>query len=174
MTHLCDHFENDSSWCNAAKFSTDQFIRFQQSYEQLDGDKQKAYIASCITLTQTNNGHSGYKGKKKYTSQYYLSSACTENLRCCETVFRSVYIVGERALRRIVRCKFEGIPVYKQSGNHTHHRNQYGSPISEKQWKQLEIWIIDNVPRESGHYKGQHVQFIYENGMLLSHDALLS
>lgn len=62
-------------------------------------------------------------------------------------------------------------------------RNQHGEQIPEERLKRVDDWILNQVPRRRGHYKGQSVWYIWDDNFnnqahdelqLITHELLLS
>ena len=144
MTEECGHV-GQGHWCLFNKLSVEEKQTIKDHVNKMTDEERLQYLGTCRVikpcLALNNNA-------KQFAVEYYLKNFGTPELRVCRTSFMQFYSktgsVLDRENRSILR---EGIIMDRRRNNRPS-INQYGLPLTEGEWRQLEDWINNKVPRK--------------------------
>lgn len=139
----CLHSED--SWCSIHRVSDEEKQELLDHLEELGSDEERRkYLGKCRVIKPHESGSNHVK---QFMVEYYLKNFGEPSLKVCRKAFQKFYSKTSSVLNRENMSIFtEGIIIDRRRNNRPP-TNQYGPPISEDDWRCLEEWIMQNVPR---------------------------
>lgn len=139
-TPPCDHTE-PGSWCSLHRLTEEDRQPFERQVKRMRPMERTRYLGTCRVVKPVPDD------RTKFTVDYYLGG--DRRWPVCKQAFMHFYHRRSSVIiNRENRSLYELGEIRDRRLEHRPERNQYGTPITEQDWRLLEQWIITAIPRK--------------------------